>query len=137
MNKRKYDEQTADLRSNENMNIIWNQIMHKFTSTLFIFLFSVPVMAATSTFSAHTDTMANLSRIESGTLLLAEAEQQQDETPEPGSLVIPGESGSKDGEGSKQCLNVCKKWGENCVINPRTGARSCRRACKEFGEECF
>jgi hypothetical protein len=54
--------------------------------------------------------------------------------PESGSLVIPGE---EENQKEKKCLNVCKKWGENCVINPRTGGRDCRRTCKEFGEECF
>jgi len=55
--------------------------------------------------------------------------------PESGSLVIPGEEGEQ--EEKKKCLKVCKKWGEDCIINPRTGARDCRKMCKEFGEECF
>jgi hypothetical protein len=55
--------------------------------------------------------------------------------PESGTLVIPGEQG--DQEEKKKCLKVCKKWGEDCMINPRTGARDCRKRCKEFGEECF
>ncbi len=67
-------------------------------------------------------------------MLLAGASQDEKSEPESGSLIIPGEDQSKE---NKQCLNVCKKWGENCMINPRTGARDCRRTCKEFGEECF
>ena len=67
-------------------------------------------------------------------LLLAGASQDKKSEPESGSLIIPGESQSKE---KKKCLNVCKKWGEDCMINPRTGARDCRRTCKEFGEECF
>ena len=70
----------------------------------------------------------------SSTLAGSPAEQEQ--TPESGSLVIPGETDNSGNE-KKQCLNVCKKWGEDCMVNPRTGARQCRRTCKEFGEECF
>lgn len=64
------------------------------------------------------------------------AENAPETTPEPesGSLVIPGED---EDQKEKKCLNVCKKWGENCIINPRTGNRDCRRTCKEFGVECF
>ena len=61
-------------------------------------------------------------------------ETKTPEQPESGSLVIPGEDEDKK---EQKCLNVCKKWGENCIINPRTGNRDCRRTCKEFGEECF
>ena len=53
--------------------------------------------------------------------------------PESGSLVIPGDEDQKE----KKCLTICKRWGEDCIINPRTGNRDCRRTCKEFGEECF
>jgi hypothetical protein len=54
--------------------------------------------------------------------------------PESGSLIIPGE---EEDQKEKKCLTICKKWGEDCIINPRTGTRDCRRTCKEFGEECF
>ena len=67
-------------------------------------------------------------------LLFAESDQDSKSEPESGSLVIPGEEQNKD---KKQCLNVCKKWGEECMPNPRTGATKCRKTCKEFGEECF
>lgn len=105
---------------------------------LFIYLCAVPVLAAlpSGTGASRTIQGANSTQFifHSTTLLLAEA--SPDEAPEPGSLVIPGESGDKS-EDKKQCLTVCKQWGENCIINPRTGARNCRRICKEFGEECF
>ena len=42
-----------------------------------------------------------------------------------------------DNQSDKKCLTVCQNWGEDCMINPRTGSRKCRRVCKEFGEECF
>ncbi len=67
-------------------------------------------------------------------LYLADSEQDRKSQPESGTLVIPGEEQDKK---QKQCLNVCKKWGEDCIINPRTGTRNCRRTCKQFGEECF
>jgi hypothetical protein len=51
-----------------------------------------------------------------------------------GKIVLPGET---DGNEGKKCLTVCEKWGEDCIINPRTGSRKCRRICKEFGQECF
>ena len=43
----------------------------------------------------------------------------------------------EEGKDEKKCMTICKKWGEDCIINPRTGTRDCRRMCKEFGEECF
>ena len=67
-------------------------------------------------------------------LLVAENTEDTKSDPEPGSLVIPGEESDKV---DKKCLTVCKKWGEDCIINPRTGARNCRRTCKDFGKECF
>ena len=74
-----------------------------------------------------------LQNMNSGYLLLAENGSNGNE-PEPGSLVIPGEEKDKK---DKKCLNVCKEWGESCMINPRTGASNCRRTCKQFGMECF
>jgi len=70
-------------------------------------------------------------------LLLAEAEQSADSADKEhtsGELVIPGE---RERSAEKKCMTVCKEWGEDCVINPRTGSRKCRRACMRFGEECF
>lgn len=37
----------------------------------------------------------------------------------------------------KKCMTVCETWGEDCVINPRTGTRKCRRTCKKLTQECF
>jgi hypothetical protein len=68
-------------------------------------------------------------------LWLAGNTENSPATPESGSLVIPGEE--EEGKGEKKCMNVCKTWGEDCIINPRTGTRDCRRTCKEFGVECF
>ena len=65
---------------------------------------------------------------------LAETAEETASQPESGSLVIPGEEGDQK---DKKCLTICKRWGEDCIINPRTGNRDCRRTCKEFGEECF
>ena len=96
---------------------------------IIISLFFSPTLVAAATF----DQVISGEQV----LLLAEtAKEDMAPTPESGSLVIPGETDARDKD-KKQCLNVCKKWGEDCIINPRTGARNCRRACKEFGEECF
>lgn len=68
-------------------------------------------------------------------LYLAANGDNGDRQPESGDLIIPGQEEKQAKE--KQCLTVCKEWGEDCIINPRTGARKCRRTCKQFGEECF
>ena len=112
--------------------------MHISKFGLMLCLFSVPALSATfadgasgfftsvnEQFYGHSINQA---------LQLADASQEEKSKPEDGSLIIPGEDQSKE---NKQCLNVCKKWGENCMVNPRTGARECRRTCKEFGVECF
>ena len=105
--------------------------------TLLLCLFSTPAFPTISSedtsgfFTSLNDQYDDFS---GQTILLAGASQDKKSEPESGSLIIPGESQSKE---KKKCLNVCKKWGEDCMINPRTGARDCRRTCKEFGEECF
>ena len=105
---------------------------------LILYLCSVPVFSATfsdNTFNMVTDINDQQHRPAiHPVLLLAGASQNEKSEPESGSLIIPGEDQDKK---DKQCLNVCKKWGEDCMTNPRTGARDCRRTCKEFGEECF
>ena len=104
-----------------------------------IFFFPLIVQASTQNGVMHKDPAYHGSlNILPVKFLLAEAEQSVDSADKehtPGQLVIPGE----DDNGSKQkkCMTVCKQWGEDCVINPRTGSRKCRRACKRFGEECF
>lgn len=55
----------------------------------------------------------------------------------PGTLIIPGRDQSRrmDAE-DRQCMKVCIRWGEDCIIDNR-GVRKCRRSCQEFGEQCF
>jgi hypothetical protein len=56
------------------------------------------------------------------------------EKPLDGELLLPDDyNGAED----KKCLTVCDRWGEDCILNPRTGSRKCRRVCKSFAEECF
>ncbi len=54
--------------------------------------------------------------------------------PLDGELLLPDDYDKAD---EKKCLTVCDKWGEDCILNPRTGSRNCRRVCKSFAEECF
>ena len=65
----------------------------------------------------------------------SESSGQEQTKPKDGSLIMPGDDSGATGE--KKCMTICEKWGEDCVINPRTGTRKCRRTCKQFGEECF
>jgi len=60
-------------------------------------------------------------------------EQPRTPTTEGNPLVLPDE----DQNAEEKCLTVCRRWGQDCTLNPRTGARKCRRVCKQFGEECF
>lgn len=55
--------------------------------------------------------------------------------PLAGELVLP--EGYTDETKEKQCLTVCERWGEDCIINSRTGGRNCRRVCKSLAEQCF
>jgi hypothetical protein len=52
-----------------------------------------------------------------------------------GTLLVPGEE-DQSKERKEQCMTVCLRWGEDCVIDHR-GIRRCRRTCQEFGEQCF
>ena len=54
--------------------------------------------------------------------------------PLDGELVLPDDYNKAE---DKKCMTVCDQWGEDCIINPRTGSRKCRRVCKSFTEECF
>ncbi len=65
----------------------------------------------------------------------AESDEQSSGGQRAGALVIPGDEDEEDAK--KKCMMICETWGEDCVINPRTGSRRCRRMCKQFGEECF
>ncbi|MGH8245177.1 MAG: hypothetical protein ACREUU_01955 [Gammaproteobacteria bacterium] len=72
-------------------------------------------------------------------ILAADTPASEEETePLPGSLLLPDEA-PKDG-GKKQCMTVCARWGEECMlVNKGRGGleRKCRRTCKQFAEECF
>ncbi|HEY7839974.1 MAG TPA: hypothetical protein VIC61_00275 [Gammaproteobacteria bacterium] len=60
--------------------------------------------------------------------------------PLPGELVIPEEMGRDPGTEKTQCMTVCARWGEECIlINKGAGGmeRKCRRTCQQFAEECF
>lgn len=37
----------------------------------------------------------------------------------------------------EDCMMVCEKWGEDCIINSRTGQKKCRRVCKQMAQHCF
>jgi hypothetical protein len=54
--------------------------------------------------------------------------------PIDGELVMPDDYNKAD---EKKCMTVCDQWGQDCIVNPRTGNRKCRRVCKSFTEECF
>ena len=54
--------------------------------------------------------------------------------PLDGEILLPDDYNEAD---EKKCVTVCEQWGEDCIINPRTGSRKCRRVCKSFAEECF
>ena len=56
--------------------------------------------------------------------------------PKSGTLLMPSDSTKKDDKEGKKCMNVCTRWGQDCIIDPARG-RKCRRTCQEFGEECF
>jgi hypothetical protein len=65
-------------------------------------------------------------------------EQKGENAPLPGELVLP--AGVEGERKEKQCMTVCARWGEECIlINKGAGGmdRRCRRTCQEFAEECF
>lgn len=64
------------------------------------------------------------------------AEENDDRSVKPldGELQLPDDYNQAE---EKKCMTICAKWGEDCIINPRTGSRKCRRVCKSFTEECF
>ena len=71
------------------------------------------------------------------------ADEQKTEAaaqPQPGELVIPEEMTADPGAEKKQCMTVCARWGEECIlVNKGAGGmeRKCRRTCQQFAEECF
>jgi hypothetical protein len=75
-----------------------------------------------------------------GLLAADEAQPGEAHEPLPGELVIPEEMRGDPGVEKKQCMTVCARWGEECIlINKGAGGmeRKCRRTCQQFAEECF
>ncbi len=69
--------------------------------------------------------------------VFSEESEKSDQTsikPLDGELLLPDDYNKAE---DKKCMTVCDQWGEDCIINPRTGSRKCRRVCKSFTEECF
>ena len=64
----------------------------------------------------------------------SEEEQARSVKPLDGELLLPDDYNNAE---EKKCMTVCDQWGEDCILNPRTGSRKCRRVCKSFAEECF
>jgi hypothetical protein len=64
----------------------------------------------------------------------SEDENERSVKPLDGELLLPDDYNEAE---DKKCLTVCDRWGEDCILNPRTGSRKCRRVCKSFAEECF
>ena len=64
------------------------------------------------------------------------AEDSGDKNTQPldGQILLPDDYNKGE---EKKCITVCEEWGEDCIINPRTGSKKCRRVCKSFAEECF
>ncbi len=61
-------------------------------------------------------------------------EEDRSVKPLDGELLLPDDYNKAE---EKKCMTVCERWGEDCILNPRTGSRKCRRVCKSFTEECF
>lgn len=72
--------------------------------------------------------------LSTSTIVFSEDAEQRSVKPLDGELVLPDDYNEVD---DKKCMTVCEQWGEDCIINPRTGSRKCRRVCKSFTEECF
>jgi len=64
----------------------------------------------------------------------SEDDNERSVKPLDGELLLPDDYNNAE---DKKCLTVCDQWGEDCILNPRTGSRKCRRVCKSFAEECF
>ena len=95
---------------------------NKYVCAIVVIVFS---MSLSSVVAEETETTDCLQRVE---IDLTEEEIA------PGSLIVPDQEKE---DATKQCLNTCKEWGRDCIINPRTGARRCQRVCKSFGKSCF
>ena len=68
------------------------------------------------------------------TPVYSEDENTRSVKPLDGELLLPDDYNKAE---EKKCVTVCDQWGEDCILNPKTGSRKCRRVCKSFAEECF
>lgn len=95
-------------------------MMRKLAIAAALFMFALPLAAADESLNGA-------------------AQKETYENVPPGTLVMPGEreATGRQSENQRKCMKVCKKWGETCIIDPRTGVRKCRRSCEQFGVECF
>lgn len=88
----------------------------------------------------HHSYIKNLLAVTMTMVLLVSASAYSEESegrsvkPLDGELLLPDDYNKAE---DKKCMTVCDQWGEDCIINPRTGTRKCRRVCKSFTEECF
>jgi hypothetical protein len=87
---------------------------HKFTNSLLMILIILALSVSASVYSEEND--------------------ERSVKPLDGELLLPDDYDEAE---DKKCMTVCDRWGEDCIINPRTGSRKCRRVCKSFTEECF
>ena len=66
--------------------------------------------------------------------VISDEDEKRSVKPLDGELILPDDYNKAE---DKKCVTVCDRWGEDCILNPRTGSRNCRRVCKSFAEECF
>ncbi len=107
----------------------------KIFTILLLFTMSPLLYAATNDHNLSDVNFNPVISLDNDFLFVAEAGGKDPERPAgSGPLVLPEDSSDTK---EKKCMKVCETWGEDCVINPRTGNRKCRKVCKLFGEECF
>lgn len=101
-------------------------------------LVGTPAMAAHHQFILNDAAVSSdsLSLPQMPALMIAEADQE-DVDPGQAEILESINEADKSEDGKKKCMMVCERWGEDCVINPRTGTRKCRRTCKQLTQECF
>ena len=75
-------------------------------------------------------------------LPLSSAELSSENIILDGELLLP-EGYNNGEEEKKECITICEKWGEECIVNinpSATGAganRKCRRVCQSLAEVCY
>ena len=114
-----------------------NTSLHiRLTTAMILLIFGAPVFAAMNPDTNHIENFSFQSDGVSSLLFAADTgkESQDELPPDSGPLVLPAD---EESDRDKKCMKVCEKWGEDCIINPKTGSRKCRKVCKLFGEECF